>query len=412
MAKTRSGVSPEDHNAPLARPARWLTFVVVLTLGVHLWPMRGVRLWDMLVPWNAALVLWTLLLLGWSAARLSLAWLRNLPHAGICAYAALAAISAATAPDLARAFAFALKVALSLLAMHVIVISAVRGDDDIRRIFRCVALTAAGSVCACLLERWVIGTDGFGFFRSGLKYGTFVGMVVPLALGGLLGESSRAWRACGWLLLIGAFGSVGTVGGLAALIAGLLVLLVKPPRRRGRAALAVVGAIALAAAGLALPANRSLQSDSALVEPTGDCAQRYIEWQAFVNLVGARPAAGTGVGNINEYRSEYYSPLPKLNTIAPFDQNLWLGTAAEIGWLGLVVLIWGLLGHGRISLQLMRSGDAAASRAGSACLAALAGACAGSLFCSATYHGLLAALGLVLALSSAAFRIHPCSETN
>lgn len=399
-----------DRRAFSARLARWLALAAALSLGLHLWPLQGARAWDLAVPWNAALAAWAVFLVARSILRRNLAWLPDLPHVGICAYAALVLASAAVAPDLGRALAFSLKVFLSLIALHVLIVSAVREAGDVTRIGLCLAASTALSVTACLAERWAYGGEGFGFFRSGLKYGTFLGLMLPMAAGSLLSRPTRPRRLIAFVLVLGGGVSVGTLGGLVAVVAGLFVLILALPSPPGRAVLMAAVVVAAVLVILILPANPSLVADAALVEPTGDCAQRYIEWQAFVNLMGSRPAAGTGAGNINAYRSEYYGPLPKNNTIAPFDQNLWLAVPAEVGWLGLVALVWGLIGHGRICLGLLRSRQAPAGAVGASCLAALTGGCVGSLFSSATYHGLLIALGMVLALSSAAQRMESCTE--
>ena len=71
-----------------------------------------------------------------------------------------------------------------------------------------------------------------------------------------------------------------------------------------------------------------------------DLRQRYIEWQAQINLLKDRAGAGTGIGCLNNHRSEYYGRLPKRNTIAAFDQNGWLATASETGLVGLICLCW------------------------------------------------------------------------
>jgi O-antigen ligase len=150
-----------------------------------------------------------------------------------------------------------------------------------------------------------------------------------------------------------------------------------------------------------------LRRDAAICEADGiNVRQRYIQWQAFINLLEGRSIAGTGAGCVNEHRSAFYYRLPKLNTLAPFDENGYLATAAEGGILALACLGWVIVNHfsmawGRI-VRARRCNDPEESRLSIAASAAVVGACAANVFSSVQYNGILVIFVAVLALTPAA----------
>jgi hypothetical protein len=165
---------------------------------------------------------------------------------------------------------------------------------------------------------------------------------------------------------------------------------------------------------LPLRAIQSFRGDLSLREKDGaNCRQRYIEWQAIVNLLEFRTAAGTGAGNINEHRSSFYYRLPKLNTLKPFDQNGWLAVSAETGIFGLVCFCWVVLHYGKAAfLKVMDSGwknGRTFDRFAAANFAGLSAACVANLFSSVQYNGIVIIFVLLLALISGTNRL---SEEN
>jgi hypothetical protein len=174
-------------------------------------------------------------------------------------------------------------------------------------------------------------------FESPLKLGCFLAMTVPATATGLLARGRafrRAWAlllvvmsllACAsawaWLGVV-----VGTIAGTHAFAKRWLTL-------------TLLGAAAAIVATTSL--HPGVIADTQWRETQGpDVRQRYLEWQALINLLKDRSAAGTGIGCLNDYRSQYYLRLPKNNTIAAFDQNGWLAAAAELGLPGLIALCW------------------------------------------------------------------------
>jgi O-antigen ligase len=149
----------------------------------------------------------------------------------------------------------------------------------------------------------------------------------------------------------------------------------------------------------------SLWDDIKVSEQDGiNLKQRYIEWQAELNLLEERTITGTAAGCINDYRSNFYYRLPKLNTLNAFDQNGWLATGAETGILGLVCFCWIILRHLKLAyLQVTttdRSESVTAYRYNVANFVGLVVVCVANLFSSVHYNGVLIIFVLLLVLIS------------
>jgi len=98
--------------------------------------------------------------------------------------------------------------------------------------------------------------------------------------------------------------------------------------------------------------------------------------------------------------------LPKLNTLAEFDQNGWLAAAAETGVMGLLCFCWIVAEYGMRAAALLRRNDTAA--VGVSGIAGIVGACVANVFSSVNYNGVLIVFVLVLAIVGASCRI--CEE--
>ena len=138
--------------------------------------------------------------------------------------------------------------------------------------------------------------------------------------------------------------------------------------------------------------------------------QRYIEWQAEINLLEKRGITGTGAGCVNDYRSNFYYRLPKLNTLKVFDQNGFLAIGAETGLLGLAAFIWILIHYGRMSLRdflhLQAGENPQACAMTTANTAAFVSALTANLFSSVHYNGILIVFVLLLSLISSVNKIY------
>jgi MFS family permease len=216
----------------------------------------------------------------------------------------------------------------------------------------------------------------------------------------------------GFALLAGGFFSAGSIGMVFAITAGMVTALVALRSWAVRLVIFVTmvtcllflfffGRCSFAA---------ELRDDARIVEPDGvNLKQRYIEWQAFLNLLERRWMTGTGAGCVNDYRSAFYYRLPKLNTIKAFDQNGYLATAAETGIAGLVCFCWVLVHYGKQGLYALKKRfnrqGSMAWRIAVANIAGFAAACTANLFSSVQYNGVLIVFVLVLVLIERSERV-------
>jgi hypothetical protein len=389
---------------PAHQPALLLASAAVVLSALHFWPFEQSRTWQMVAPPNLAAALGIALVVSHALWRRR--WqvvTASLPHVSVLAFITFCLSSVAFAHSPGRALAYGVKSCLVLTGGYLLVGAAVRDKKSLRLLYGMATLGVALATAGCLLTRYGWSWQRFGFYGSGYKYGTYVGILAPFCAVYLLERGG--WRRIGGaVLLLGAGMSCATLGALAGITAGVAVFLVVG--RRGPARVLALGALLLGtAAALVFPpeAGGTLRDDLALRESDAvHLRQRYIEWQAQLNLVGERTVAGTGAGSINDYRSEYYRRLPKLNTLAAFDQNGWLACGAEMGIFGLVCFAWMILVHFRMvvaSLGTVAPGAddrefAVANPVG------LTAACVTNLFSSVHYNGVLIALVLVLALSA------------
>ena len=138
--------------------------------------------------------------------------------------------------------------------------------------------------------------------------------------------------------------------------------------------------------------------------------QRYIEWQAEINLLENRGITGTGAGCVNDYRSNFYYRLPKLNTLKAFDQNGFLAVAAETGLLGLTCFIWILIHYGKMSLKdclsLRADKNSKLSAMATANIAGFVSGIFANLFSSVHYNGNLIVFVLLLSLITSVNRVY------
>jgi hypothetical protein len=383
-----------------------LAGVAVVASAFHFWPFEQSRTWQMLCPSNLAVLIWVLICGAWllkNKTREKLAGI--LPHVSVLAYVAINVLSVAFAPDLGRAVSFTMKLALMLVGGYMLLSCAISSEKRMKIMYAFAAAAAGISVVYCLAARFGFGSESFGFHGSAYKYGTYIGILVPMC-GVYLLTDSRSWpRLLGGVLAAGAILSSGSLGAAAAIVAGLALSVVL--LRRLSVRLSIIGAVVCGIGAVFLlssnPAVTTLKNDIRLAErDSSNLRQRYIEWQAEINLLEERTMSGTGAGCINAYRSTFYYRLPKLNTLEAFDQNGYLATAAETGILGLVCFCWVVFNYGKQAFAAVvtarRKSDVTRHRFAAANLAGLGGAVVANLFSSVHYNGILIAFVLVLAL--------------
>jgi len=401
-------------NRPISQRVRTiatlLASTVILTSAIHFWPFEKSKAWQILCPSNLVVMTWSPALIGYLLlTRHRHAITSLLPHFSVFAYLAINVLSIAFASDLVRGFSFIFKLCLIWIGGYILIMLAISNKKSLRIIYRVTILSLIITLCACLMARFVFHSASFGFFNNAYKYGTYIGILAPLC-GTYLLTSRDSWNvSLGAFLVIGALVSSGSLGAVLATVIGMLVTAVVVPNRPVRFG---VLAVLLCGTGLTILLNMNspnsvLQEDIRTTEKDGiNLKQRYIEWQADINLIEERSITGSGAGCINEYRSNFYYRLPKLNTLKPFDQNGWLTVAAETGILGFVCFCWVIISYGKRALYQITAIDwnnfVTINRVAVANFAGLVAACIANLFSSVHYNGILIVFVLMLALISSA----------
>jgi O-antigen ligase len=380
-----------------------LATAAIITSAFHFWPFAENKTWQMLCPPNSAVLVWILILTGYALLKRDRQILTCLPHLSVFAYLSINILSAAFTPDLGRTVTFTAKLALTYIGGYVLFRTAISGKKSLRLIYSAATAAIIISVAWCLIARFGFESDNFGFFKSPYKYGTYSGILVPLCAAYLFTSARYFAKLLAAILVIAALISSGSIGALLAIFIGMATFIVLIRSRLTR-----TYAISCLGCGIIIiillgsnPVFAPLWDDIKLAEEDGtNLKQRYIEWQAELNLLEERAVTGTAAGCINEYRSNFYYRLPKLNTLQPFDQNGWLATGAETGILGLVAFCWIIVYHFVLAYRQLAKTDLAAYRFAVANFAGLTASYVANLFSSVNYNGILIVFVLVLALIS------------
>jgi hypothetical protein len=390
--------------------ATLLASTVILTSAIHFWPFEKSKAWQVLCPSNLFVMIWSVILTGYllqKRGRHKVSLLMS--HISVFAYLTINVLSIAFASDVGRAAGFVVKLWLIWVGGYTLLSSAIYNEKSLEIIYGTTVIALIISLCACLMTRFVFHSDSFGFFDNAYKYGTYVGILAPLC-GSYLLTSRDFWKiTLGAALVIGALVSSGSLGTVLAIIIGMLttaVIITNRPVKFGILAVLLCGTGLTILLNMNL-ANSVLRDDIRTVEKDGiNLKQRYIEWQADINLLEDRSVTGTGAGCLNEYRSNFYYRLPKLNTLKPFDQNGWLAVASETGILGFVCLCWVIISYGNQGFRQLTIIDwnnfIITHRAAIANVAGFAAACVANIFSSVHYNGILIVFVLLLVLISRA----------
>ena len=159
-----------------------LAGVAVAASAFHFWPFEQSRTWQMLCPSNLAVLIWVLICGAWllkNKTREKLAGI--LPHVSVLAYVAINVLSVAFAPDLGRAVSFTMKLALMLVGGYMLLSCAISSEKRMKIMYAFAAAAAGISVVYCLAARFGFGSESFGFDGSAHKYGTYIGLLVPMS---------------------------------------------------------------------------------------------------------------------------------------------------------------------------------------------------------------------------------------
>jgi MFS family permease len=402
----KSATENQQPNDRLHLCALALAGIVIITSAFHFWPYEDNKTWQMLCPPNLVVFIWIPILIGYTLLRRKRqTFLDLLPHISIFAYLIINLLSGAFATDLGRAATYTAKLALMLIGGYMLFNAAISNRKSLHIVFGLITTAVIIALTWCLSARFGFGSGEFGSFDSPYKYGTYIGTLVPLCAAYLFMSPRHYLKLLAAAIVIGAIVSAGTIGLLAAITIGLTVFVVIIQRWSVR-----IYVITSLVCGLGLVAILSLnpnitllRDDIKLAEKDGtNLKQRYIEWQAELNLMEERTVTGTAAGCINVYRSNYYYRLPKLNTLKAFDQNGWLATGAETGIFGLVCFGWIIVYYFKQAYQqldsISRLNRPTAHRFAAANFTGLSAACAANLFSSVHYNGVVIVFVLVLAL--------------
>jgi len=394
-----------------ARTVVVLASLALILSAFHFWPFDASRAWQTIGPTNVTVMA--------LVAMMVLFALRNprqlreyAPHVSVMAYVVITVLSLTFAPKLSRGLSFSGKLVLIAIGGYAAFMFAASTRRGLQALYAAATAAWALAVGGCVIGRLFFARD-FGFFTEASKYGSYVAILTPLCGATMLTSPRLPGKLVGMLLIAATAVSAGTVGCILAVVVGLCVAAISLGRHAWPVGLALlfcfIGVVMLWHAQFISP----LRGDARLSEKDGtNLRQQYIEWQALVNLLEERTATGSGAGCMNEYRSEYYYRLPKLNTLDPFNQNGWLTIAAETGILGLVCFVWMMSYHMTMAWRTRhRSRPAWVRRYGVANLAALAGACVAQAFSSFLFNGVLIVAILALSLAQAvALRLEDSSD--
>ncbi len=373
------------------RTAGVFAAALVLAAGLHGWPVQHIPALKLLWPAQLVLVAWCgLVALEWGD-RAARGWIcARLPGTCVWAYLAACALSIAGANDLGRAATALAKTTISLVGAYLLI----RGALENRRNERFFALAVMLTVSAVLGHAIIQNAShapAVGLFDSHLKLGTFLASSLPVALGLLVARKNRTGLAWALLMFIAGLLVCASAWAWIGIVAGTVVACWAVSPRWLIAAL-LAGAVAVTVAHRWDPRKPPVIADMQMQETAGpDVRQRYLEWQASINLLAQRAATGTGIGCFNDYRSQYYERLPKNNTIAAFDQNGYLTAAAELGLPGLVALCWMLGEH------LCRGWRRRSIPFARVATAGLLGGAVAQLGSSLTYNGILIMAAVLMA---------------
>lgn len=380
-----------------------LAVVAIIASAFHFYPFESKPLWKLANPANSAIIL--------GAGLIALSFVldkdrRNLglllPPLSIWAYLLFHILSCAYADTLSRPAVYTLKVSLVMIGGYMLFVNAFQGP---KRNFFVWSVIAACFICvaSALYTQYVQKLPQCGFFASPYKYGTYAGITASFAIVYLSSVRSSRRYATALFLLFAMALTFRNIGGIVGLVFGLLAGLIASKEKTQRI---VIGAGIFLFIVTAISLNHGLIEDFKLIENDNEnLRQRYIEWQAELNMLEKYGATGSGAGSINDYRSNYYYRLPKLNTLRPFDQNGWLTVPAEIGIMGLLCFVWIVYEHGQYLFWAGSHLSPELLRINTALSAAFVAGCACNLFSSVHYNGVLIAFVMVLAMSRSLYNL-------
>jgi len=410
MTNSRSYIVAEDQRSikGLHVCAKTLGGIAIISSAFHFWPFNNSKAWQVLCPQNFVIFIWLLVLAAYIISKHNRQTIASsLPHLSVFAYLSFNVLSIAFSPDIERAVSYTAKLTLILIGGYTLFRTAMFSKRTFLMFYNLMTTAVIISILYCLIVRFGLGSEEFGFHRNAYKYGTYVGILAPLCAVYFF-SNFKTWKiTLGIIISASALISSGTLGALASISTGMLAAMVLIPRRPAK--LCILCSIIFGIGSLLIISNLSpstyILDDFKLSEKDDtNLKQRYIEWQAEINILEERTVTGTAAGCINDYRSNFYYRLPKLNTLKAFDQNGWLAAGAETGILGLVCFCWIVSFYGKLAfVQVIGTKLKKSNVFHSFAVANFTGfiaACVANLFSSVHYNGILIVFVLLLSLIS------------
>jgi hypothetical protein len=381
-----------------------LSSIAIVASSFHFYPFEKSKLWQIINPANFSIgfgVIIVLISFIFKETREEVIYF--LPPVSVCAYLMINWLSMAFASEISRTLNFNVKLILLLFGGYILFNAALYNKKSIRFFYFFAVVSLTICLCTAQITRYVFYLDRFGFHNNPYKYGTFSGILVPLSAGYLISSTHKKYILLGSLFVVVGLSSASCFGALTAISGGMLTVLMAVKHKFRKAVILLSFGVGLFLLILNPLSRLHIREDLKATEKDQiNLKQRYIEWQAEINLLGKRTITGTAAGCINDHRSKFYGRLPKLNTLKPFDQNGWLAVGSETGILGLMCFCWMVLYYIKIATKsLSQRSDAV--RIGN--LSGLVAACLGNLFSSVQYNGVLIAFVLVIALISGTKRV-------
>jgi len=389
----------------------YLTLAAIIASAFHFWPLEDSKFWQMLNVSNlcclAGLVSLFIYLI---SSKNHFQALSSILHVSIPAYLVINFLSIAFVDNLSRPASYTIKMLLIFLGGFFLFQRAMLSEKAIKTAYQFIVVAALISIFSCIYTRFT-GAERFGFHANAFKYGTYLAILLPLCSVYLL-SGSKYQVLLAIFIVPAAVVSAGTMGAVLSILAGFIAVLLFVEKRS-------IKAKVLLCILLLLPAlfiedkyfEKAIRQDLKLTEEDNvNLRQRYIEWQAEINLLEKRGVTGTGAGCVNDYRSNFYYRLPKLNTLKDFDQNGFLATVAETGLLGLLTFCWIIIHYGGLAfrdfLYFQCVKNSIAWRLSAANMASFVSALVANMFSSVHYNGILIIFVLLLGLISSVSKIY------
>ena len=219
-------------------------------------------------------------------------------------------------------------------------------------------------------------------------------------------------------ILIGAILTTISRGGILALAAVLLTMVIVPSKTLFRSGAQKIGALAVVfvTAGVLLYTLSGTFAPriQAMFKGGGGGSGREVLWSGARTSIGERPVLGLGYGAFASNSNELILRTPNIQ-LTTYDlrpagevaHSAYIGTAAELGIPGLVLLVAVLVSTGRYLRRVARvavaTGDETAGRIASALVISLIGWATASFFLSSeTSRPVWIVIGIALALGKLA----------